>query len=176
MRYELRAAYLKLICYLHLSHRVQTKLLMRGEFILPISECTESVPIFMAASDQTKISKGPRRFRMTMAGALPGTALASSIRHGESTSFSQAALTKTIDFSLGDLKELVLYSLESLLHSNYYKMYLLPADTRSPIFVPMIEVVDALLVMGLLNQEKDLQRVLYLLDPQTFDLPASSTS
>ena len=43
MRWELKAAYLKLVMYLHLQHEVQTRLLMRGEFILPLAKCTKSV-------------------------------------------------------------------------------------------------------------------------------------
>lgn len=103
---------------------------------------------------------------------MPGCSmLASNIKHNITSNFSQTnSEFAAVDFSISELKELVFHSLESLLHLDYYKMYLLPlpGDTRSPVFVPMVEALDHLLVMGALKEERDLQRLLHLLDPNQF--------
>ena len=172
MRYELRAAYLKLLTYLHLHHEVSTRLLMRGEFVLPRSECTETIPLFTPGCN-----RGGGTYSL-MSAPLPGANMvSSSIKHSISSCFSQTAYKgeECVAFSIGKLKEFVLGVLEGLLHSDYYKMYLLPADTRSPIFVPMIEALDHLLVMGVLSEEEDLERLLHLLDPQQFPLTDSES-
>lgn len=178
LRYELRAAYLQLMTSLHLDHRVQTKLLTRGEFVLPRYECTKSVPLFMAGGEDPPTTSGQgTRFSLRSA-PLPGcNLLASSIRHNITSSFSATTcdMEAGMDFSILELKEIVFRSLENLLHSDYYKMYLLPADSRSPIFVPMIEALDHLLVMGVLKEEKDLQRLLHLLEPNQFGLANSKS-
>lgn len=56
--------------------------------------------------------------------------------------------------------------LEKLLSTKYYMMKLLPIKTRSQIFVPMIEMLDNLLVMGVVQCERDMQRLLSLLSPE----------
>lgn len=56
--------------------------------------------------------------------------------------------------------------LEKLLSTKYYMMKLLPIETRSQIFVPMIEMLDNLLVMGVVQCERDMQRLLSLLSPE----------
>ena len=55
--------------------------------------------------------------------------------------------------------------LEKLLSTKYYTVKLLPIKSRSQIFVPMIEVLDHLLVMGVVQSETDIQRLLALLSP-----------
>lgn len=183
MRFELRSAYLRLLTSLHLDHQVQTRLLMRGEFVLPRSECTSSIPLFKAPSKSpstttattTAAPSTPKSPFTLKQAPLPGCSLlAGSIQHNITSKFCQSSSDQdTLDFSVEELKELVFHSLEKLLHSDYYKMYLLPTDSRSPIFVPMIEALDRLLVMGVLNSEQDLERLLHLLDPTKFFLPDS---
>ena len=56
--------------------------------------------------------------------------------------------------------------LETLLSTRYYTMKLLPIKSRSQIFVPMIEMLDHLLVMGVIQSETDIQRLLCLLNPE----------
>lgn len=177
LRFELSAAYLKLLTSLHLDHKVQTRLLMRGEFVLPRSQCTKSTPLFLPPNADPHSSTNDRQDK---GGASndphPGCqVLAASIKHNISSSFCQSSNSENLDFSIIELKELVLKSLEKLLHSDYYKMHLLPSDARSPIFVPMIKAMDHLLVLGVLNEERDLQRLLHLLDPNTFVLPNSKS-
>lgn len=55
-----------------------------------------------------------------------------------------------------------------MLDQDYYKMQLLPSDNHSNIFVPVIEAVDSLLVLGELKEKKYFHRLLHLLDPQLF--------
>ena len=45
-------------------------------------------------------------------------------------------------------------------------MKLLPIKSRSQIFVPLIEMLDHLLVMGVIQSETDIQRLLCLLSPE----------
>ena len=56
--------------------------------------------------------------------------------------------------------------LEKLLSTRYYNMQLLPIKSRSQIFVPLIEMLDNLLVMGVIQSETDIQRLLCLLSPE----------
>jgi hypothetical protein len=172
LRFELQAAHLKLLTYLHLDHKVQTKLLTRGEYVLPRYQCTKSVPLFMVEDEDFQRRHKESVFRLRSA-PLPGhNILASNIRHNITSSFSQTAgdIETAVDFSITELKDLVLTSLEKLLHADYFRMYLLPATTRSSIFVPMIEALDHLLVMGVMKEERELQRLLHLLDPNQFAL------
>ena len=55
--------------------------------------------------------------------------------------------------------------LEKLLTTSYYTKKLLPIKSRSQIFVPMIELLDYLLVMGVIQSEVDIQRLLVILSP-----------
>ena len=59
-------------------------------------------------------------------------------------------------------------ALEDMLSTRYYIMKLLPSESRSQIFVPVIQTLDQLLVMGVVHGEDDYKRVLALLDPQLF--------
>ena len=51
-RFSLRAAYINLLSTLHLDHEVSTRLMMRGEYIIPLSECTKSVSLFPMAPQE----------------------------------------------------------------------------------------------------------------------------
>ncbi len=66
------------------------------------------------------------------------------------------------------LKELVFSNLERLLVTRSYTGYLLPCQGSHEIFVPLLNVLDQLLVLGELQEETDLKRFLALLDPQEF--------
>ena len=175
LRFELRTAYLKLLTALHLDHKVQTKLLTRGEFVLPRYECTKSVPLFMTEGGEeppTYSGRRESRYRLRNAPLPCCNILASSIQHNITSNFSQTTedIEPTVDFCMTELIELLFHSLERLLHSDHYKMCLLPIGSRSQVFVPMIEGLDHLLVMGVLKEERDLQRLLHLLDPNQFGL------
>jgi len=67
-----------------------------------------------------------------------------------------------------NLRDLVLNRLEKMLVKDFYKMKLLPSHNYSAIFVPVIEAVDNLLVLGELKEKDQFQRLLHLLDPQLF--------
>jgi len=58
--------------------------------------------------------------------------------------------------------------LEQLLATQYYSGRLLPCRGSSDIFVPLLKVLDQLLVVGVIQEEKDLRRLLELLDPEQF--------
>ena len=58
--------------------------------------------------------------------------------------------------------------LEQLLATQYYSGRLLPCQGSSDIFVPLLKVLDQLLVVGVIQEDKDLRRLLELLDPEQF--------
>ena len=58
--------------------------------------------------------------------------------------------------------------LERLLATQYYSGRLLPCRGSSDIFVPLLKVLDQLLVVGVIQEDKDLRRLLELLDPEQF--------
>ena len=111
MRSELMAAYLKLVTYLHLEHEVQTRLLMRGEFILPLSECTHSVSLFPVAAKSNGAKPQQQQEYSLKSAMLPGTSLTqSAIQHNITSSFSNVTFCSTHPETLAlvtDLKELV---------------------------------------------------------------------
>lgn len=90
MRYSLRAAYFQLLSELHLKHDVRTRLMMCGEFILPRSECTRSVPLFCLAAQPP-----PEQIFRIAAAPLPGLDPAlrnqANISHNITSTFSPMA-------------------------------------------------------------------------------------
>jgi hypothetical protein len=68
------------------------------------------------------------------------------------------------------LKEIVFYDLEKLLSTRYHKGTLLPRLSCSEVIVPLLTLLDNLLVVGALRDQRDLGKLLSLLDPQTFAL------
>lgn len=71
-------------------------------------------------------------------------------------------------FALEELKEIVFADLEELLKTGYYKGQILPCHGSHEIFVPLLHTLDQLLVIGAIQEDGDLQRLLRLLDPQEF--------
>ena len=58
-------------------------------------------------------------------------------------------------------------NLDTLLSSRSYRVKLLPS-TISEIFVPLITALDHLLVIGGIQGDTDVQKLLELLDPKLF--------
>ena len=110
MRTELKAAYLKLITYLYLEHEVQTRLLMRGEFILPLSKCIQSVSLFPVIAKSNGRKKSEEKYSLRSA-MLPGVSLGQSdIQHSITSSFSNMPFSSTHPESsvmVTELKELI---------------------------------------------------------------------
>lgn len=110
MRSELKAAYLKLVTYLHLEHEVQTRLLMRGEFILPLSKCTHSVSLFPVVAKSNGAKPTNQEYSLKSA-LLPGVCLGqSAIQHNITSSFSNMPFNCThpdTEALVLELKELV---------------------------------------------------------------------
>ena len=105
MRFELRAAYLNLLSSLHLEHEVLTRLMMRGEFILPRSECTRSISLYPLHV------KKPQKMIYSIAKApLPGLDPAlcnqANISHNITSTFSRMPY-KADRFPIDELKDLV---------------------------------------------------------------------
>ena len=109
MRSELKAAYLKLVTYLHLEHEVQTRLLMRGEFILPLNKCTHSVPLFPLVAKSN--GANPQQEYNLKSAMLPGICLGqSAIQHNITSSFSNMPFCSAhpdTEALVTELKELI---------------------------------------------------------------------
>ena len=73
------------------------------------------------------------------------------------------------------LSPLVSSDLEHLLATQYFSGRLLPCQGSSDIFVPLLKILDQLLVIGVIQEDKDLRRLLELLDPEQFT-PSSTKS
>jgi hypothetical protein len=111
MRSELKAAYLKLVTYLHLEHEVQTRLLMRGEFILPLNKCAHSVSLFPVVA-KSNGAKPTTQQEYSLKGAmLPGKSLGqSTIQHNITSSFSNMPFCSAhpgTEALVTELKELI---------------------------------------------------------------------
>ena len=60
------------------------------------------------------------------------------------------------------------FSLCLSLPHRYHQGIILPRSNCSEIFVPLLRILDSLLVVGALERENDLKRLLILLDPAKF--------
>ena len=65
------------------------------------------------------------------------------------------------------------YGISVLFLSRYHKGTLLPRLSCSEVIVPLLTLLDNLLVVGALRDQRDLGKLLSLLDPQTFALKGS---
>lgn len=116
MHFSLRAAYIELFNTLHLELAVESKLLTHGEFILPLSECHRSAPLFPTKTkteEKTPTAKTP--FEMD-----PALENSAAIVHNVTSSFSQdlhGEICK-FSFSIQKLKDMVFYGLEKLLSTK----------------------------------------------------------
>ena len=124
MRYELRAAYLRLLSYLHLEHEVRTRLMMRGEFILPLSDCTRSVPLFPLSATEASQRK-PTVYRIAMAplfGLDSALCSQANISHDITSTFSKMASCSASDFPIHELKELVFTYVGTHTHTHTHTL------------------------------------------------------
>ena len=169
----MHAAFLKLLSHLYLKHEIQTRLLLRGEFILPRSECLTPIPLNKPDFSGNEFSGLTRCTPYRRGKTSHQNSLLSTIHHNVSSSFSE--LGSPCSLPMKGVRDMVLDRLEKMLNKDYYKMQLLPSKTYSAMFVPVIEAVDNLLVLGELKTESDLQRLLHILDPLLFPYPQCSS-
>lgn len=116
MHFSLRAAYIELFNTLHFELAVETKLLTHGEFILPLSECHRSAPLFPTKTktkEKTPSSKTPFE-------TDPALENSAAIIHNVTSSFSQNLKGEKckFSFSVQKLKDMVFYGLEKLLSTK----------------------------------------------------------
>ena len=116
MHFTLRATYTELFNTLHLDPEVRNKLVTLGEFILPLSACDRSVPLFLPAvqclSPRASVVRlGSSEVDQALSTQLMAThnirsCLPCGVGGGEEC---------RLNFSAKTLKELVFYDLEKLL-------------------------------------------------------------
>ena len=119
MDFSLRAAYIHLVNSLHLELEVQNKVMTRGEYIIPLSKCLHTTPLFSVPSQHLKQSV----FQLAMAPLLeldPALKNQAAISHNISSCFSPAMEGKLhrFSFSLYELNEIVFRNLEKLLSTK----------------------------------------------------------
>lgn len=91
LRFSLLSAYYSLVSSLHLQMEVSLRLTMRGEFIIPLSQCTKSATLFPAAPQKPK----EQVYRVAMAplpGLHPALRNQANMSHNISSTFSQTAV------------------------------------------------------------------------------------
>ena len=109
MHFSLRATYIELFNTLHLDSEVHSKLVTRGEFILPLSSCQLSVPLFLPPSEQSSQlgSEGDR-------GLWNQASVAHNLRSSLPCGGVGAGGERRLNFSVKELKEMVFYNLEKI--------------------------------------------------------------
>ena len=119
MHYSLRAAYTQLFNTLHLDPEVHTKLVTRGEFILPLSALENPVPLFLPATQHEQSPTVGLRWGTP---EVDGGALS---RQDRVTHNIKSCLPCGVSdgacrliFSVRQLKEIVFYDLEKLLSTR----------------------------------------------------------
>lgn len=121
MNYSLRTTYTQLFNTLHLDPEVHTKLLTRGEFILPLSACDKSVPLFLPTAAQHQPSPTARLRWETPEEDKALFSLAHvthNIRNCLPCGVSDTDRESSLNFSVKQLKEMVFYDLEKLLSTR----------------------------------------------------------
>ena len=120
--FSLNAAYVDLFNALHLELEVRNTLITRGEFILPLSECHRSIPLFLPGAKSTP---GSARARKLAPAPLceRGQALLNqaAICHSIISSFPKDKCGGDgcrFSFSIEELKKMVFYNLEKLLSTK----------------------------------------------------------
>ncbi len=91
LSYSVSSAYFSLASSLHLQAEVAMRLMMRGEFIVPLSQCTKSISLFPAAPQRRE----EQVYRVTMAplpGLHPAQRNQTNISHNITSTFSQTAV------------------------------------------------------------------------------------
>lgn len=141
----MRAAYFNLLNTLHLEHQVYTRQLIQGDYIFAVN----STPI--QKSDRTE-----RR---------PSLQEQSLISHEITSSFTSCRLSSKLQVPLKQLKEVVFSTLESINRDNAYSCRMLNSFDRADILVPLLTAVNSFLVLGMMGEKKDRQRLLALLHP-----------
>ena len=120
--FSLNAAYVDLFNAIHLEPEVRNTLITRGEFILPLSECHRSIPLFLPTAKST-----PGSARKLAAASLcdRGQALLNqaAICHSIISSVSKDKCGGgdhdcRFSFSIEELKKMVFYNLEKLLSTK----------------------------------------------------------
>ena len=90
MRFSLKAAYFNLLSVLHLQHKVQLRLMMRGEFILPREQCTQSISLFPTVTQQQPKQRQVYRIAMApLPGLDPALINQANISHNITSTFSR---------------------------------------------------------------------------------------
>ena len=126
MHYSLRATYTQLFNTLHLDPEVHTKLVTRSEFILPLTACETSVPLFLSATQHKPTS--PTTCGVGWETAEVDQALSNQARvtHNIKSCLPCGVSDGTcrLIFSVRQLKEMVFYDLEKLLSVRFAHWFL----------------------------------------------------
>ena len=118
MHFPLRATFIELFSTLYLELEVQNKLMTRGEFILPLAKCSQSVHLFPAAPCKQKETV----FSIAMA-PLPGMNFAMQnqtyMTHNITSTFSKVPEAEgKVECPVQDLRDMVFHDLEKLLSTR----------------------------------------------------------
>ncbi|XP_012862710.2 ryanodine receptor 3 [Echinops telfairi] len=154
----LRSGFYDLLISIHLAHAKERKLMMKNEYIIPITSTTRKICLY---PDQSKRH------------GLPGVGLRTCLKPGFGFSTpcfvatSEEHQTQSPEIPLGILKTKALSMLTEAVQCS-------GAHIRDPVggsvefqFVPVLKLIGTLLVMGVFDDD-DVRRILLLIDPCVF--------
>ena len=150
--YDIRAAYFDLFNTLHLEHEVNSRLLVQNDHIFAVESSRDA--------------------------ALPN-----GFRKG---SFSQSILNNeitldsidykfTYQFPVDELKTILFDFLEILFRKRVFSCRLLSRYDRNNILRPLLVAFDSLVVLRLIGQQEEMEKLLSLLHPAFVDYQGIST-
>ncbi|XP_012869761.1 PREDICTED: ryanodine receptor 3 [Dipodomys ordii] len=161
----LRSGFYDLLISIHLANAKERKLMMKNEYIIPITRATRDIRLY---PDQ---SKRP---------GLPGVGLRACLKPGCRFTTPSAVATReepqkqSPEIPLELLKTKALGMLTEAVHSS-------GAHIRDPVggsvefqFVPVLKLIGTLLIMGVFDDD-DVRRILLLIDPSVFGERAGET-
>ncbi|XP_074091124.1 ryanodine receptor 3 isoform X9 [Macrotis lagotis] len=154
----LRCGFYDLLISIHLAHAKEGKLMMKNEFIIPITNTTQKIRLY---PDESKRH------------GLPGVGLSTCLKPGFNFSTPCFIVTGeerqklSPEIPLEILKTKALSMLTEAVHCS-------GAHIRDPVggsvefqFVPVLKLIGTLLVMGVFDND-DVRQILLLIDPTVF--------
>ncbi|XP_038616986.1 ryanodine receptor 2 [Tachyglossus aculeatus] len=154
----LRAGYYDLLVDIHLSPYATARLMMNGEFIVPMTEETKSITLFPGSGRKH---------------GLPGIGLSTSLRPRMQTAapgfvaVGHEGHQLSPDFPLDVLKAKTIRMLTEAVREGGLRARDPVGGTTEFLFVPLIKLFYTLLIMGVFH-DGDLKHVLRLIEPGVF--------
>ena len=159
----LRSGFADLLISLHLESGAYARMLTQNEFIIPLEPELNSL-------------YGPIKVQTKSMASVSNVSIRPKIK--QSKRVDKVDTIKGLSspyFPLDTLKSFVMEALDEAVKKSNRPMRDPIGGSNTSLFVPLLKLIDKLLLIGSLN-DNDLQRLLVLIDPQTFDTDYDSKS